>query len=151
MGGNLTKLRFDSITFCSNTMLKYIKKNMDWNHSVLDLTSGEALSAFQAVVFCVEIGGQDICLKSGAKQVVESINSLNDNWSQFGHITADIRLRLCTFPLWQCGYVNQIANSATHGLAKMTTAKCVIDRIWRDETAACICDIIIIEQLSLSI
>jgi hypothetical protein len=124
---------------------------MGWNHSVLDPTSGLALSAFQTVLFCVEIEGQDIRLKSYAKQVVESINSLNDNWSQFGHIVADIQLRLCMFPLWQCGFVNRIANSAAHDLAKMTTAKCVIDRIWRDKTVACICDIIMIEQFSLSI
>ena len=100
-------------------------------------------------MFCAEIGGQDICLKGDAKQVVEVISSLNDNWSKLGHIVADIRLRLCMFPLWQCGFVNRIANSTAHGLAKMATTKCVIDRIWRDEIATCICDIIMIEQFSL--
>jgi hypothetical protein len=51
---------------------------------------------------------------------------------------------------WQCGFVNQVANSAAHGLAKMAT-KCVIDKSWRDETPVCICYIIMMEQFALSI
>ena len=93
------------------------------------LGSREALAAYQAVVFCAEIGGQDICLKGDAKEVVDAINSQNDNWSHFGHIVADVRFKLCMFSRWQCGFVNQAANSAVYGLAKMAI-KCVINIIW---------------------
>lgn len=49
----------------------------------------EALAAFQAIEFSIELGLQHIILKENALQVVTALNFSSQNLSRFGQIVVD--------------------------------------------------------------
>ena len=96
------------------------------------------------------MGMECINLKGDAKQVVEAINSPMMVWNRFGQLVEDTRWILHSLTSWKCTFVNQKANDAAHTLAKVAITN-VGDRIWRDSTPNCINDIVLMEQLALSL
>jgi hypothetical protein len=82
--------------------------------------------------------------------VLTVVKSQGRNWSRYGHIIDDIREILNCIQSWQIGNVSRVVNSAAHNLAK-TTVKQVIDRVWIEEISNCICDLVLLEQLALSL
>jgi hypothetical protein len=54
----------------------------------------EAMAAYEAVVFCKEVGFYDIILEGDAKQVVDDVNSRTPNQNVAGHFVEGIIMEM---------------------------------------------------------
>ena len=88
--------------------------------------------------------------EGNAKQIGHAINSPTMAWNWFGHLVEDTRRILHSLMSWKCTFANREANEAAYRLAKAAITN-VSDRIWRSFTLNCINDIVLIEQLALSL
>lgn len=118
--------------------------------AVYDTVSAEAFAALCAVEFCREVGIQDIILEGDSLLVVKALNDSNPNWLRYGQIIEDTRLVLGSLRSWNVQHVKQEANAAAHGLAK-NAISISTDHIWLEEIPHCIFDVVILEQLALSL
>jgi hypothetical protein len=82
--------------------------------------------------------------------IADALNSNTSTWSRFGHIVEDMHHVFHTFSRWRCGFVHREANDAAHWLAKAAITN-VSDRIWRNHTLYCISDVVLVEQVALSL
>ena len=117
---------------------------------LLEPTTGEALGAFQATRLILELGWHNIILEGDAKQIVVAINSDTSMWSKYGQLVDEPRHLLHTLYRWKCSFISREANEATHKLAK-AAATDISDIIWRDQISNYINNIVLIEQLTLSV
>ncbi|XP_059451110.1 uncharacterized protein LOC132181902 [Corylus avellana] len=117
---------------------------------LLDPTVAEAVAAYQAVLFCNELGYTHIILEGDAKNIVDVVKDNGCNRSRMGQMIDDIRTTLCYLTDWKIEYVSRRNNSAAHRLAKEATTD-IIDRNWLEKTPECICDIILMEKSSSSV
>jgi hypothetical protein len=116
----------------------------------LELVAVEALTAFYATEFSRDLNLRNIFLKGDALQVVNAVKSQGRNWSMYGHIIDDIREVLNCMQYWQIGHVSRVVNFVAHSLAK-AGVKQVINQVWMEEISNCICDLVLLEQLALSL
>ncbi|XP_040994321.1 uncharacterized protein LOC121240859 [Juglans microcarpa x Juglans regia] len=77
----------------------------------------EAYGLLIAVVFCRELGLQQLCVEGDSKQVVDLMKNHTTNWSMGGCLIGDARQVLDSFTHWTVSHVFQEANSAAHCLA----------------------------------
>jgi ribonuclease HI len=112
----------------------------------LEPTVGEAKAAYYAAMMCREHALTPVILEGDAQNVVTAVRSNECNWSRISHLAADIRTIMEPNMVWQCIYVNRIANMAAHRLAKMATYD-IIDRCWNLTYPDCIRDVILMEQV----
>ena len=96
------------------------------------------------------MGFFDIVLEGDSLIMVKAIVSERSSWFCYGQIIEDIRTVLGFLKNWRMEHVKREANVATHRLAKVTIRN-PIERIWLEEPPSCIFDIIILEQLALSL
>ncbi|XP_059451224.1 uncharacterized protein LOC132182029 [Corylus avellana] len=113
-------------------------------------TTGEAYAAFHAMCMCRNLGIQCLYLEGDAKLIVDAINSSTKTCSRYDHIVEDSRSILNTFPKWKCGFIHREANEAAHRHAKAAITD-VSDRIWGNDPHDCIRDIVLREQIALSL
>lgn len=86
-----------------------------------------------------------IILEGNAMQVVKGVNSMEQNWSWFGHLVAEMRTILHSLAPWRCCHVSRNGNTTTRFLAKLAVHH-VTDFTWREEIPNCIHDVILLEQ-----
>jgi ribonuclease HI len=98
----------------------------------LEPVAVEALAAFQAIEFSIELGLQDIILEGDALQVVNALNFSGRCLSRFGQIVADAQMIIASLSSWQIVHSPRETNFAAHGLAR-AAVKHVIDDIWLED------------------
>jgi hypothetical protein len=108
------------------------------------------MAACTAARVCQEIGGQAIYFEGDALQAVNAVNSEKQNWSRNGHLAADMKQLLLSFPQWKCCHLIRTANNAAHIMAKVASHQ-AIDYTWREVILDHICDVISMEQIVLSV
>jgi ribonuclease HI len=115
-----------------------------------DPVSAESMAALRAVEFCSEVGINDFILEGDSLLVVKAVNESNLGWLPYGQIIEDIHCVLGTRRQWHIRHVKREANSAAHGLAKFASRTSDLI-VWMEESPSCILDIVILEQLALSL
>ncbi|XP_059436766.1 uncharacterized protein LOC132169828 [Corylus avellana] len=110
-----------------------------------DPTAAETMAAIHALKLCMALGMLNIRMEGDAKNVVDALNSREENWSRTGHLVDEARNLLKGFNIWDIKYVNRNANFAAHHIAKMA-ANVGIEKEWLGEIPDCISEIIRKEQ-----
>ena len=118
--------------------------------ALYDPASAEALAALCAVEFCLEVGIQKFILEGDSLLVVKAFQDPNSKWLRYGQMIEDALLVLGSFRNWKIQHIKRKTNEVAHGLAKNVT-RISSDIVWLEEPPSCIFDIIILEQLALSL
>ena len=112
--------------------------------------TGEAIALVHAAAMCRDGGLENIILEGDAKQVVDELNSNGSRWCRFGQLIDDIQHILQKITRWRCVFIKREANEAAHRLAKRATTN-IKNRIWRNQIPDYINDVVLMEQLALSL
>lgn len=115
-----------------------------------DPTTAEAMGALCAVEFCRDLGLQDMIREGDLKPVVQALKDNGPPWCKYGQVICDIHAVSTGFRSWTVEHVSREANHATHGLAKLAVQG-FIEKLWMEEIPYYIQDIVILEQLVLSV
>jgi hypothetical protein len=83
----------------------------------------------------------NISMEGDSKNVVDALNSREENWSKTGHLIEDARILLDGFTNWDIHYVWCNANFTVHYIAKLAVTE-GIDKDWLGEIFDCISYII---------
>jgi ribonuclease HI len=110
----------------------------------VDPTSAEAMAMLQGIIWCAELGIQNVIVEGDAQTIISALREGNQSNASFGHLVDDMRLVLQSMTEWKAAHVRREANGAAHILAKLATRN-VIDQIWMYSTPDCICDIVLQE------
>ena len=117
--------------------------------STFDPTMVEAMAAVRALSYYNEVALDKICLECDAKNVVDTLNSMEDNCSKIGHIVSNAKVLPQKFTHWKVKFVRRDANGAAHSLVKLA-AQVGLERKWLRGILDCISEIIPVEQIAIS-
>jgi ribonuclease HI len=92
----------------------------------------EAMIAYEAVVFCKEVGFYEIILEGDAQQVVNDVNSRTPNHDVAGHFVEGIIMEMQGLREVSISHVGRDANNVAHQLAKDASTK-EIDYVWLED------------------
>jgi hypothetical protein len=92
----------------------------------------EAMVAYEAVVFCKEVGFYEIMLEGDVKQVVNDVNSRTPNHDVAGHFVEGIIMEMQGLRQVSISHVGRDANNVAHLLAKEASSK-EMDFVWLED------------------
>ncbi|XP_059454995.1 uncharacterized protein LOC132185207 [Corylus avellana] len=111
-------------------------------------TTAKSMGALCAVEFCRDLGMQNIIFEGDVEVVVKAINVNVSMCSSYGQIIEDIIRVLAGFKKWEVLLVQQEANEATHGLAKLAAQE-KMEKVWIEEIPNSIYSIVTLEHFAL--
>ena len=115
-----------------------------------ELVIAEAMAALRAMELCKEVGINDILLKGDSLLVVRAVSDSGQSWLRYGQIIEDIKWVMRSLHRWSIRHVKREANLAADGLAKHAIMS-VDTHVWPKESPSCILNVVILEQMALSL
>ncbi|KAF5462772.1 hypothetical protein F2P56_018753 [Juglans regia] len=112
----------------------------------VDSFMAEAYALMLAVIFCRDMGIQDIIMEGDALQVIHVLNKATTDWSQGGVLIANAKMILNTLHSWSGSHVKREGNKAAHILAR-NTPSLEEDLYVLEDYPACIHSIILSEMM----
>jgi hypothetical protein len=113
-------------------------------------SSDKALGAYGAICFYKELGILNLILEGDAEIMTKAICSNEMNMSLFGHVIAKVQNILQLFRSWKRNFVRREVNGVAHSLANVAKIA-FMDKDRLGETLDCIRDVILKEQIALSL
>jgi ribonuclease HI len=92
----------------------------------------EAMAAYEAVIFCKDVGFYEIILEGDAKQVVDDVNSRSPKQDVSGLFVEGIKMEMQELRGVSIAHVNREANNVAHLLAKEASTL-EMDGVWLEE------------------
>ena len=107
----------------------------------IDVARVEAMAAANAVIFCKEMGYNNVIFEGDALQVIKAIDMEVPCMCSYGHVIESIREELHRFEKASFIHVNREANYAAHELAKLATTYVTLST-WRGDVPPSVSDIV---------
>jgi ribonuclease HI len=105
------------------------------------------MAAYEAVIFCKDVGFYEIILEGDAKQVVDDVNSRSPKHDVSGLFVEGIRTEMQGLRGVTIAHVNREANNVAHLLAKEASTL-EMDGVWLEECPTFILNAVLREILS---
>jgi ribonuclease HI len=106
-----------------------------------DPTTAEALVALNAILFCKELGLDNVIIEGDAMGVIKAIDIAGPTCSCFGHFIEGIHLAMRGLESVKFAHALRKANHAAHMLAKLATTH-VTNSTWLENFPTSICNIV---------
>lgn len=110
-----------------------------------DLAHVEALAAFKAVSFALEMGFRSFCLEGDSLGLINALNDASEDLSPIGHIVEATKAMLSSIPNLHVGHVKREGNKAVHGLA-VSAHSLENFRVWVEDSPTCISSVIAVDR-----
>jgi hypothetical protein len=114
----------------------------------IEAKSVEALAAFWAVRFYMEMKFREVIFEGDAAQVIDDICSPLPHLSKSGHITESSALDIHHLASTKFVHVKREGNAVAHCLAKLAVDQ-NLSSCWMVEPPACIVDLLVRDRLHL--
>ncbi|XP_042974848.1 uncharacterized protein LOC122306483 [Carya illinoinensis] len=98
---------------------------------------GEAVAALRATILCAELGLTQIIIEGDALNVVQAVQSEEENWNAFGMVIRDVKSLLSKVREWSIQHTHREFNVIAHTLAKYALT-CSDDCILLEDYPPCI-------------
>jgi hypothetical protein len=106
-----------------------------------DVAGTEVMATANAIIFCKEMGYNNVIFEGDALQVIKAIETEGPCMSSYGHLIDCIRGELCSFENACFIHVSREANNAAHTLAKLATTHVTLST-WRGDVPPSVGDIV---------
>jgi hypothetical protein len=116
----------------------------------IEAKSAEALAAFWAIRFCVEMEFREVIFEGNAAQVIDEICSPLPHLSKSGHIIESITHDIYHLTSAKFVHITREGNVVAHCLAKLAVDQ-NLSFCWMVEPPACIVVLLVRERLHLEI
>ena len=115
-----------------------------------DVAGAKAMATANVVIFCKEMGYNNVIFEGDAMQVIKAIEMEGPCMCSYGHMIESIFEELRSFENASFIHVNQKANYAAHELAKLVTTHVTLST-WRGDVSPNVGDIVRRELPLLSV